>query len=95
MIRTGLTYDERMRIKAEQEAEAKAYYDRLFPPSFALAAARLTQRRATRSYRPASEYAESFDKLCANLCIDPDVQEENIAMATIAVRKKKKGGTAA
>lgn len=102
MIRKGLTREERMAIKVEQEAQARAAFDRLFPGVMGPLdrMSRMTQtavmayRKEHSQYRPASEYEEALDRLCGNPRLEDDDLERNIEAGTRACRKKK-GGTAA
>lgn len=102
MIRKGMSRDERMRIKAEQDEQARAYFDRMFPGCMELLdeMTRMTQtavsayRKEHSEYRSASEYAAAIDRLCGNPHMEDEDLDRNIAEATIAVRKKK-GGAAA
>ena len=90
-----MTLEERHALRAQQEAEAKAYFERLFPPP--IDATRMTHkeiyaiRHSSRGYRPAAEYNRALDILCGNITLDDDELDRNIARASIAVLHKKGG----
>ncbi len=99
MIRTGLTREQRAQIKADQEAQARAYFDRLFPGVMDSLDALTEMTRSWahderplyahyKNSRPTEEYQSAINRLCGNVTLDDAVLDRNIAEATISVKHR-------